>query len=980
MKLFLISLAATFSVGYATSPTQVPTSEAGCSRLTCDELGFPAAATFGDITVCGETDAASLGGECVGEVTWDEAEEYCTSAGARLCSATELQNDEAADTGCNYNDVVIWSSSVCVDDDGLYGYEMAYGSSSSGVLSNSCSSSTTVSGVYVRCCADAYGCTPFPVAEPTPQPSITPVPTSLSSCSDQTCDELGWSGTLYGSSEICGESDLQLGGCSGYNNWNDAKDICQQNGARLCTSDELLNDEARETGCNLDTELVWSGTSCASGYYAVSGSTLASDIVCTSISESSTVSTRCCADAGSCTSSPTSRPSHLPSTYPTPIPSKTHHPTISLQPTSPSPMPSSSTLEPTQPSPAPTTILDCSVETCDDLGWTNGASYGSTSVCGETDALVLGGECSGLLTWDDARDYCQHGGARLCTANELLDDEVRGTGCNYDSELIWSGTACGSSRPYKDETFTAVYGATYTGGSSECYERSLDSVAYARCCADVDGCTSHPTPQPSIVGYTPNPSHSLHPTIEPSPVPTHAPTHPPSPNPSSHFPTHEPSSYSPTEIPTHLPTKEPTPTPTHIPTHLPTHHPTKTPTVNPTPVPTHIPTHIPTPPPSPRPSQQPTHVPTHQPDKSPNPTPSPTHPPSHIPTHIPTPVPTPQPTHLPTPAPTRVPTVNPTHIPTIETWIPTHIPTSKPSAEPSLLPSFSPTSSPTSLPSGIPTSFPTKRSACSSLTCSELGWDSTIWGHDFVCGGTEINDECPGSLSFESAREYCQESGARLCEAHELAYDDARDTGCQLNGEVVWSGTPCANNQRSYYVLYGSTDGDRMNHDRDGTFGRQCKIAIGENAETYPVRCCADVSNDDCMPSQEPTHIPTPLPTSIPSLSPTSSEPTPLPSPSPTILPLTCASPAALYESLVGQSLGSDYSCEQVEISEVSDGLAQKLCKFSPDECKASDLWESCTFNLRSSSLVVHAPPSYTFDAAPTTMFCMKSCTECLVK
>jgi hypothetical protein len=970
-----------FNSGNA-SPTLVPTGEAACSRLTCNELGFPDASTFGDITVCGETDALSLGGECSGEATWEEAEAYCTSAGARLCTATELENDEAADTGCNYNSVPIWSSTVCVQDGGGYGYQMAYGSSASGLLADSCASSNDISGVYVRCCADAYGCTPFPVFEPTPSPSITSAPTSIATCSDKSCNELGWSASKYGSNQICGESDSGIGGCTGFVNWNDAKDTCQQSGARLCTVDELLDDEAKETGCNLDTELVWSATSCESGFYAVSGSTKASDLVCTAISEASTVSTRCCADFG-CTSEPTIRPTHLPSAYPTPNPSKTHTPTTSIQPTHPSLMPSSSTLAPTQPSPAPTTIIECSIETCDDLGWTNAESYGSSHVCGETDTENLGGKCSGLLTWDEARDFCQHGGARLCTAYELIDDDARGTGCNYDRELIWSSTACGSERPYKDNTFTAVMGASYTGGSSECYERTLSNVAYARCCADTIGCSPHPTPQPSIEDYTPRPTHSLKPTIEPSPVPTHSPTHPPSPEPSSPAPTHVPSTVGPTEAPTRLPTKEPTPLPTGTPTHPPTHPPTIAPTVNPIPAPTFVPTHIPTHAPTPRPSEYPTHPPTHQPDKSQNPTVMPTHSPSHIPTHTPTPVPTPQPTHKPTPAPTRLPTPDPTHIPTFETWSPTHIPTSRPSEEPSFIPSSYPTSAPSSLPSAVPTSFPTKRSACSSLTCAELGWDKTRsfqYGHDFVCGGSEINGQCSGTISFEDAREFCQSSGARLCEAHELAYDDARDSGCQLNGEVVWSGTPCANNQRSYYVLYGSTDGDRMNHDKDGTFGRQCKTAIGYGAESYPVRCCADVSNDDCMPSQEPTHPPTPLPTSVPTYAPTSSEPTPVPTSTPTILPLTCASPAALYESLMGQTLGSDYTCEQVEVSEVSDGLAQKFCKFSPEECKANDLWESCTFNVRSSALTVHAPPSYTFNAAPTTMFCLKSCTECLVK
>jgi hypothetical protein len=32
---------------------------------------------------------------------------------------------------------------------------------------------------------------------------------------------------------------------------------------------------------------------------------------------------------------------------------------------------------------------------------------------------------------------CQEGGARLCTAEELQNDEARGAGCNYDGALVW---------------------------------------------------------------------------------------------------------------------------------------------------------------------------------------------------------------------------------------------------------------------------------------------------------------------------------------------------------------------------------------------------------------------------------------------------------------------------------------------------------------------------------------------------------------
>jgi len=976
------------------SPTHAPTGFI-CSRLTCDELGFPAADIFGDITVCGESDSSSLGGECSGQKTWAEAESFCSSAGARLCSAAELENNEVRNTGCNYDEELVWSSTECEDNGN---YKVYYGGGSVlGDPPDDCMSpNQTATFTVARCCADAYGCTPFPVFEPTPQPTHTPAPTAVASCSEKTCAELGWSNTdFYGEDDICGETDLGLGGCSGDVTWNDAKTICQSSGARLCTLTELQDNEAAKTGCNYDFELVWSGVACddaldgdtstytAAGYMTTYGSTFSSNSTSCQKFNASGVKARCCADAFSCTESPSPVPTKVPSSSPTFEPTSTFSPTGTVQPTQPSPVPSTATLEPTQPSPVPTITQACSEETCTALGW-NSIAYGSATVCGETDAPEINeGECSGLVTWDTAREICQAGGTRLCSLSELLDDEARGTGCNYDYELVWSSTTCGSVRPYKDTTYALAYGSSAFGlGATECEEFNRDDVGVVRCCADLQGCTDAPTPRPTYVGETPPPSHSLRPSWEPTPVPTHFPTHVPTSKPVGPDPTFLPS-WSPTLPPSHLPTKEPTPLPTAWPTGAPSKPPSRVPTYEPTARPTKTPSSLPTKEPSPVPTPSPTHPPTQVPTPSNLPSIIPSPQPTHAPTPIPTPLPTLSPTPEPTTTPTSTPTPEPSHVPTLSTEVPTHIPTILPTPEPSALPTPKPTPVPTPQPTEVPTQYPTKRSLCSDKTCDELGWtNADAFGHSEVCAQSEIgaNGTCSGELGFEDARAFCQSNGARLCEAYELALDDARDTGCQYNDQVVWSGTPCANNQRSYYVLYGSTDGDRMHGNLPGTFGRQCKTAIGDGAESYRVRCCADVGGLACSPSQAPTHIPTPLPSPVPTMAPTSSEPTPIPTPVPTSIELTCQSPAALYESLVGQTLGDSYTCEQVEVGEVSLGLAQKFCNFSPGECGTHDLWETCTFNVRSSALTVHVPPSYKFQAPPSVLFCTHACTECLAK
>ena len=53
---------------------------------------------------------------------------------------------------------------------------------------------------------------------------------------------------------------------------------------------------------------------------------------------------------------------------------------------------------------------------------------------GESDA---GWPCARDKTFSEAEAICQAAGARLCTATELLYGCAAGTGCQFDSELVW---------------------------------------------------------------------------------------------------------------------------------------------------------------------------------------------------------------------------------------------------------------------------------------------------------------------------------------------------------------------------------------------------------------------------------------------------------------------------------------------------------------------------------------------------------------
>jgi len=116
------------------------------------------------------------------------------------------------------------------------------------------------------------------------------------------------------------------------------------------------------------------------------------------------------------------------------------------------------TPSPTAPSLSPTpAFVTCSARTCNELGWPLELSklvgyfhVASLGVCGASDASPLGG-CSGDLSWAAARSFCQDVGARLCTLQEVVNEEPALSGCGYDIRRVWTQTPCESSelvKPY----------------------------------------------------------------------------------------------------------------------------------------------------------------------------------------------------------------------------------------------------------------------------------------------------------------------------------------------------------------------------------------------------------------------------------------------------------------------------------------------------------------------------------------------------
>ncbi len=106
----------------------------------------------------------------------------------------------------------------------------------------------------------------------------------------------------------CGDSDAGRLSCIKDVKWIDAYEACHNAGGRLCTQPELESEASSHSGCNHDSRLIWSATSCAGGgFMAVIGSGLApensvciEDLNATHYTgeghSNRSIAVRCCAD------------------------------------------------------------------------------------------------------------------------------------------------------------------------------------------------------------------------------------------------------------------------------------------------------------------------------------------------------------------------------------------------------------------------------------------------------------------------------------------------------------------------------------------------------------------------------------------------------------------------------------------------------------------------------------------------------------
>eukprot|EP00039_Didymoeca_costata_P021923 m.345766 g.345766 ORF g.345766 m.345766 type:complete len:366 (-) comp27204_c0_seq1:31-1128(-) len=102
-----------------------------------------------------------INGICHGDKSFYDARSICESAGARLCTQTELENKLAWGTGCQFDHGRVWTSTTCTNPSGAAGYMVIKGRSTSGAnIPDTCVTDLTHNScggrpvINVRCCAD----------------------------------------------------------------------------------------------------------------------------------------------------------------------------------------------------------------------------------------------------------------------------------------------------------------------------------------------------------------------------------------------------------------------------------------------------------------------------------------------------------------------------------------------------------------------------------------------------------------------------------------------------------------------------------------------------------------------------------------------------------------------------------------------------------------------------------------------------------
>ena len=99
-------------------------------------------------------------------------------------------------------------------------------------------------------------------------------------------------------------------------------------------------------------------------------------------------------------------------------------------------------------------------------------------------------QCTKEAPFQQAQAVCYEAGSRLCTVAEVLGGSTTNTGCNLNSELIWTSSPCASGAGGKasaygcDPATTRCASIRLRSGGDEVCQTDLSAMLGVRCCAD----------------------------------------------------------------------------------------------------------------------------------------------------------------------------------------------------------------------------------------------------------------------------------------------------------------------------------------------------------------------------------------------------------------------------------------------------------------------------------------------------------------
>jgi hypothetical protein len=157
---------------------------------------------------------------CHRSKTYSEAKEICENKGFRLCSVQEIENHKAAGTGCGFDDRKVWTASNGEDGDDDNENE---------------GKTVDTGGRKMKSIAGDGANEAFPE-------QLTPVGERLSvRCCHDTKTKI----------------PMQDYGCNTMKTYDEAEQICNNKGYRLCSIQEVKEGRVKGTGCGMDGHRIW---------------------------------------------------------------------------------------------------------------------------------------------------------------------------------------------------------------------------------------------------------------------------------------------------------------------------------------------------------------------------------------------------------------------------------------------------------------------------------------------------------------------------------------------------------------------------------------------------------------------------------------------------------------------------------------------------------------------------------------------------